>query len=242
VPAFQEHTPGDVEAIGLGDEQETLIDGLLSATPDGLLINLEKNALTKYGIADIESDCAILEFKSIDPRITLLEAKAIHAGQVQAQMGIIRKNFDYKPVYAVIVYVNASFLDDVSIFIVKFKPKIYSFAQKRAKQVFAKGAKAEDFLKEGKIADSCAYCPYKNVCWDTTLKTSFPDERKTNYEVAVLDAGLELTERYKAAGGQEKDAGVLKKEIGEEIRTFLRANETKKIGGDTCSFSNSIKH
>ena len=30
VPAFQEHTPGDVEAIGLGDEQETLIDGLLS--------------------------------------------------------------------------------------------------------------------------------------------------------------------------------------------------------------------
>jgi len=91
VPAFQEHTPGDVEAIGLGDEQETLIDGLLSATPDGLLINLEKNALTKYGIADIESDCAILEFKSIDPRITLLEAKAITRGKYKPKWGLSEK-------------------------------------------------------------------------------------------------------------------------------------------------------
>lgn len=242
VPAFEGHMPGDTEAIGLGDDQETLIDGLLSATPDGLMINLEKNALTKYGIDDIESDCAILEFKSIDPRMTLTQAKGIHAGQVQSQMGIIRKNTDYKPVYAVIMYVNASFLSDTNYFVIKFEPKKYASAKKRAKRIYAKDAKAEDFTKEGKITDSCEYCPFKQVCWDVTLKSTPTVEKKTNYEIAVLEQGEELSRRYQKAGTAEKDAKILKKEIGEEMRAFLRVQDTKKITGDTWSFSNSLQN
>jgi len=98
VPALLATIPEGSELLGAGEEQETLLKDLLSATPDGLLIDVSRDCLTKYGIADIESDSIVTEFKSIDPRVNLTEPKTVHFGQVQVQMGLIRELTDYKPV------------------------------------------------------------------------------------------------------------------------------------------------
>src|ERR1017187_9791563 len=106
-----------------GDQQKSFIDGPLSATPDGLLL-APRDALKEHGIKDIEADCILLECKSIDPRVDLKEARHHHILQAQAQLGCVRAKTKYKPVYCVISYIDASFLDNITEFVVKFDPEI----------------------------------------------------------------------------------------------------------------------
>lgn len=74
-----------------GSKQVTFVDDDLSATPDGLLIKLGRDALVKLGIADIgESRSVVLDCKSIDPRIQLDGPRAAHFFQVQVQLGAVR--------------------------------------------------------------------------------------------------------------------------------------------------------
>src|SRR5215831_19209067 len=103
-----------------GPDQQTFESGALSATPDGIVCNLPRDALMSLGIDDIESDCVLTECKTIDPRINLVEERAANHFQVQVQMGLVRLFTVYKPIYAVISYVDASFWDSVSEFPVKF--------------------------------------------------------------------------------------------------------------------------
>jgi CRISPR/Cas system-associated exonuclease Cas4 (RecB family) len=240
VPAFVDHLPGKAEIVGAGDAQETLVDGKLSATPDGLIINLAKDALKEYGIDDIESDCIVAEFKSVDPRMTLFEEKSIHHGQVQTQLGLIRKLTDYDPMYGVIIYVNASFLDDIEVFPVKYNPKIFSNAIRRSKKVFKKGLTAADFIKEGKITGACEYCRFTDVCWNNT-KRDTPGEERSNYEIAVLDEAERLALEYAEVRKVGKDAELRRKEMSEDIREFLRLNGTKKIATEAWTISNFLQ-
>lgn len=165
----------NVALIGAGESQKTFVDGNLSATPDGLLINLDKDALKDYGIPDIESDCVVFEIKSIDPRVSLVEEKEIHHGQTQVQMGIIQRTTEFKPKYAVILYVDCSFFDDMQVYIVEYSDKMYKAAKQRADLVFKKDAEPEDFRAEGRIDGSCDFCDYREACAET-IKNSIPDE------------------------------------------------------------------
>ena len=90
VPALYHSIPKGTKLLLAGADQQTLISGLNSVTPDGLLVGLKRDALAKYGIPDIKSNCILIEMKSIDPRAGLSEEKSIHRGQFQQQMGIIR--------------------------------------------------------------------------------------------------------------------------------------------------------
>src|ERR1017187_7616806 len=107
-----------------GTKQRSFKDGPISATPDGLLL-LPRDALKEsHGIKDIAADCILLECKSIDPRVDLKEARHHHILQAQAQLGCVRAKTKYKPVYCVISYIDASFLDNITEFVVKFDPEI----------------------------------------------------------------------------------------------------------------------
>jgi CRISPR/Cas system-associated exonuclease Cas4 (RecB family) len=174
---FLETFYNDARLIWGGANQQTLSapDAPLTATPDGLVINADDDALALYGIPSLGgTGCFNFEIKSIDPRVNLKEEKAIHRGQVQVQMGTTRETTEYRPNYAVIVYLDASFLDDIEIFVVPFDQKTYDIAKERARSVYEIKNVAEIF-PEGKVDGGCEYCPFKIACAQASGKATPTD-------------------------------------------------------------------
>ncbi len=225
VPATVAVMPEGASLIYAGDEQETLRKGRLSATPDGLAIELERDALKQLGIDDIESDSVVIEYKSFDPRATVNEEKAIHAGQVQVQMGLIHELTNHRPEYAVIIYFNASWLSDIRPFVVKRDPKIYEAAKARAKQVFS-ADEPHELMAEGKISGGCTYCEFTEECAIATGE-AMPEKKRKVSDQETLDRLHVLAVRQKAAAAAEKDAKKDKEIASAEIKELLRDADTK---------------
>lgn len=229
VPAVQAILPPGAELIMAGDEQDTLREGRLSATLDGLIIGLERDALKELGIDDIESDCVVVEFKSFDPRATIDGAKEIHEGQTQVQMGMVHEKTKHRPEYAVIIYFNASFLSDIRTFVVKRNPRIFEAAKKRAAAVFKKDAEPEDFMAEGKISGECSLCEFTEECAYATGEAT-PKSSKKVTDPEILERLELLTKRHAENAAIEKSAEKDKKLAAEEIKELLRQAETKSVG------------
>lgn len=233
VPAF-EFLPDKYEYLGGGGEQETLVKGLLSATPDGVLTGLPSNALANYGIENIETDCIVTEFKSIDPRVNLREEKAIHRGQVIQQMGLIRELTVLEPTYAIIIYVDASFLDDITYFTVKWNPKSYSIAKKRAKSVY-RATDPMDVRAEGLITGGCEFCEFSKRC-GSLIVDAIPDDNGKVDEKAMEEMAR-LVAVQQDLGAKKKAAETKHKQANEDIKEFLRDNEVNRITGENWSTS-----
>lgn len=227
VPALDVGLPEGVDLIGAGQsDQTTFLDEetRLSATPDGLIAGLPRDALSLYGIDDIESDCITVEVKSVDPRVSMTEEKAVHRGQVNIQMGLIRDKTDFKPRYAVILYIDASFLDNITPFVVRFEEKTYEAAKARTKKMFA-AKEPTDLPAEGKVTGGCKFCPWVKQCNGMNLaavptesfdKTAKDKDREKMGK--LVDAEQEAKERKKLAEMDEE-------RIRLEMKEFL-----KKLG------------
>lgn len=226
----------------IGDEQETLftVEGDNSVTPDGLFIGLDRDALTLYGIEDIESDCLVVEIKSIDPRVNLAEEKAIHRGQIQMQMGVIREKTEHKPMWGVIVYIDASFIDNINYFFVRFDERVYQVGKDRAKLIL-NTKKVTDLLREGKIDNACQYCPYQQVCSTDQSLVIPPDapkpKRGMTSDPRLTEAMDELVSRYARAHFTKKRDEKAVDTIKEEINQFLIQNKVRSIKGEGYSVS-----
>lgn len=246
VPAMQWASNNDGFKIDyVGSDQQTLFcDGVpMSVTPDGLIHGIPRNWLAKYGIPDIKSDCVMFEIKSIDPRVDLSEEKAIHHGQTQIQMGLVHENTKFRPNYAVILYVNASFFDDMNVFIVEWDPNKYEVAKERSHLVYD-ATDPSKLMREGKIDGSCRYCPYQNACTGTTVAGMPPDQGKKkkgevtdvalvgDLEALVLKA-REVRHKKKKI---EKDDELLK----EEIKNVLRDHKKRRANNANWSLSYSM--
>lgn len=131
----------------------------VSATPDGLAINMPRDCLTKYGVADIlkgiaeelkksgaSLDCIVVEFKSYDPRTNVEKLpKLQHIDQVNMQLGLIRTTEfaddltgeikRYAPTYGIIVYVDASDYTKVSVAVVQYDHKGFLGQLARAQHI-----------------------------------------------------------------------------------------------------------
>lgn len=231
VPALDAGLPEGIDLIGAGQsDQTTFLDqeNFLSATPDGLLANLEKDALSLYGVDDIESDCITVEVKSIDPRVNLTEEKAIHRGQVNIQLGLIRDQTDFKPRYGVILYVDASFLDNITPFVIRFDEKIYEAAKKRAKKMFA-AKEPTDLAAEGKVTGGCKFCAWQKRCNAYNL-AAVPQESfdKTALEKDRL-VMAKLVESEQEAKERAKLAEMDVERIRLEMKEFLKKLGTKNL-------------
>lgn len=237
VPATKAILPEGAELLYAGDEQETLRKGRLSATPDGLAVDLASDALAQLGVEDIESDCVVIEYKSFDPRATIKEEKAIHAGQVQVQMGLIHELTEFRPEYAVIIYFNASWLSDIRPFVVKRDPKIYEAAKMRAKQIYA-CENPVDLMAEGKISGECSLCEFTQECAFATGE-NFPKAKKKVEDKETLDRLALLAQRQKELAATEKEAAHEKKLTEAEIKEILRQADTRGAGDERFSVSNS---
>ncbi|AFU87287.1 hypothetical protein CcrMagneto_gp117 [Caulobacter virus Magneto] len=228
-----ENLTRDAQLIWGGANQRTLIspEAPLSATPDGLVIYADDDALAEYGIAslggsrkDVEhpSNCFNLEIKSIDPRVNLKEEKSIHRGQTIVQMGLTRQLSSWRPNYAVIIYIDASFFDDIEVFVVPFDQKVFDVAMQRARDVFAIKDPSE-VMAEGKIDSSCTYCPFKVACAQTTKKST-PTTGEANSKTTpapILEEFERLVAEERCASAAKKAAEVGHKAASEALKQWF---------------------
>lgn len=224
-----------------GEDQETIVDGVSSATLDGLVIDptgakLPEDFLAYYGIDSIDEDSVVLEMKSFDPRINIAQEKAVHRGQTQMQMGLIRATTKYKPRYGVVLYANASWLDDVRCFVVEYDENIYQIGRERAEKVFSTEDPAT-LMAEGKLDGMCAYCPFEWTCKNVSVGR-VPNSRKalTSKEVEAQDTSLvdELDSLVRALDAKKKEKKNIEREV-EEANEVIRqklivANESRAVG------------
>lgn len=227
VPALRKQFGDDLKMAGA--EQRTLTLGPLSGTPDGLLTGKSGAALLRANGIRIgsEADC-VVEGKSIDPRVDLIKEKPAHAAQVQSQMGLIRDLTPYKPEYAVISYIDASFLHEVQEFVVKFDPAIFERAKARAARILT--STAEELKPEGWITGGkeCAWCPWIQRC--NALRGGVPaEERPVDHQAVaeIVDLCRAALNAQRAQAANEERF----RELQEEIRNRLRALDTRRIPG-----------
>lgn len=236
VPAISNYLPQGAKLLYAGDDQKTLFYKRNSATPDGLIVGLSRDCLADLGIPDIKSDCIVLEMKTIDPRVGLKEEKSIHHGQAQIQMGLIRDTTPYKPFYAIVLYIDASFLDNIKPFVVEFSQEKWEAAQKRANTIWQYN-KAEEIKPEGKIDNSCKFCEYKTAC--SLVSTGLVPPKKSTYK---YDKNSEEEVAKIVAEIKELDSSVTENsKIIEEkklqIKAILNKEKTRKMGRDNWTVS-----
>jgi hypothetical protein len=235
VPAVKAILPEGAQLLFAGDVQETLKKGRLSATPDGLAVGLARDALKELGIDDLLGDELVIEFKSFDPRANITSAKPIHVGQVQVQLGLLHELSNHRPEYGVIIYMNASFLTDIRVFVVKRDPEIYAAAVARSKQVF-RNDDPKDLPAEGKLSGDCSLCEFTQECAIAQGEATPRAKKKiTNQE--VIDRLDVLTKRRTEFANAEKDAKKEKALAEAEIKEILRTNDTKSVSEDAFSIS-----
>lgn len=225
--------PEEVTLLLAGDDQKTLVLDKSSATPDGLITGLQPGPLWIRGgdqdiyIPDIGSDCIVLEIKSIDPRVSLIEERAKHHGQTQVQIGLLRELTEYRPLFSIVLYVNASFLNHVTPFVVPFDPEMYETAKARALDVW----RVDDPMMvrpEGRFNGDCAHCKWQQACGQSTVdaipaaKVSKPETVSAlNPKVAVY---LDARKEFDAAEKRLKQAQ-------EDIKEVMLDHATRAVEG-----------
>jgi hypothetical protein len=134
VPALRKRFRSEFQRAGR--QQQTLVSGFLSATPDGLFPKMPHDCLAHLGVDDIGGDSSLLvEFKSIDPRVELTAPKPPHTYQCQVGLGLVHELTPHRPEHCLIVYVDASFLDTIREFPIKRDPDILEAAKTRARMI-----------------------------------------------------------------------------------------------------------
>jgi hypothetical protein len=219
-----------------GADQRTLLSGFLSATPDGLLIDQQPDALAALGIEDIGGDgSVVVECKTIDPRSKLDEPKPEHVYQAVVQTGLIRELAPHQPELAVISYANASFLDDISEFAIPFDPTIFANAQRRAAEIVT--AIAPDELKpEGWIAGGkeCEFCPFTAACG--VIRHAVPAQPRTELPDPQFTAEIaDMAREARGRRGLVEAAITDLREIEHEIRKRLRDKGLRRVEGQGVS-------
>lgn len=230
VPAMQAKY-GKAFVLG-GEEQKTLIDGPLSATPDGLVVGLGHEVLKElgYSIARGISKDIVVECKSIDPRVNLVEEKSENALQVQVQMGLIREQTKYKPDMAVISYVDASFWHEVAEFVVPFDQLAYDSTKVRAGKIL--NAQPQDLKPEGWITGQkeCGWCPYAKQC--AVMRGGVPEQEAKygddpQFEAEILD----LCKQVNRLQVKAKDDTSALNDLKNQIKDRLRERGVRKLPG-----------
>ena len=238
VPVLDDELPEGVGLLWAGDDQTTFVreDDYISATPDGLLTDLDKDAFALYGIPDIGADCALCEVKSIDPRVTLKEAKEQHFGQTIMQIGLIREETEWKPNYGIIIYVDASFLDQMKYFVVKFDENTYNTGKIRSDRVYNVDSLTE-LEAEGKLADDCKYCPWRQACAVVSNEAIPESTDYSNLPVDILDQLLLLVEKERVQDELEKEAKEEKDLLRANIKQVLAESEVRMAGDERFKVS-----
>lgn len=203
--------------IYAGPQQTTFVEGTISATPDGLVQKLTAAEKKEIGTKANE---VLVECKSIDPRVNLTEEKRENHFQVQVQLGLIRKKTKFRPTHAIISYINASFVDDITEFVVEYDHSLFGRAQERADMIMA-APSAEKLKPEGIIAGKkeCNYCPYFERCGMTRrdLVPDFLKEASPKLKTEIIKLAKMVKKLRENAKASEQSAKSIEQEMREKL-------------------------
>ncbi|HEU4762903.1 MAG TPA: hypothetical protein VFS74_11330, partial [Gemmatimonadales bacterium] len=158
----------------------------------------------------------------------------------QVQLGLVREVTPYRPVYAVISYVDASFVSQVTEFVVRFDPAAYAAARSRARQVWAADSPAE-LPPEGRLegGKECKYCNFSSACGqieaDAVPLGNFADELPP----AVVGKLADLVMQERAWRREKKTAERNLALAQDAIKQELRAAGSRTASGRGWSISYS---
>jgi len=208
----------------VGDEQQTLADGYLSATCDGVAVMPDGEEVLR-------------ECKSIDPRVNLQEAKHQHQAQVQVQLGVVRKAGRFAPTRAIIDYIDASFLDNVTTFEFAFDQGTYDAAKARALQIMD-ATHPLQLRPEGKMAGGkeCGNCPWASRCASEQVM-GIPAKADVPLGDNAASALAEAVARHAAAREAGDAAKEAKAKAEEDIKEILRAHGARRYDGTDFGLS-----
>jgi hypothetical protein len=240
---------GAERCLYMGSSQKTFKDGRLSATPDGIVIDLPRDALILYGVDDIGGTDIATEVKTFggtfaepkkyitrdadDNPVVRYQARAQHVGQNIIQMGCIAKNTNYQPKTGVVLYVNPVNLKDIRVATVVYDHDVYTNALRRAEEIYIPGKQASDFRAEGlRGGNDCTYCEFTRACLSIEHQ-SMPSGKKKDIDSKRL-AELELlTKNVFSLRAKYTDLGKTKKAAEADLRAALfSAGTTHANGGD----------
>lgn len=240
VPAVSSHLPKGMKMLYHGDQQTTLVDGRSSSTSDGLITGIKPGPMTiKYRdrvihIDDTITDCVGFEVKSVDPMINLSEEKEKHWNQTQVQMGLMRLKTKWKPHFTIILYVDASWLDVITPFVVEYDETVFEMSRRRAMDVF----EVDDpnlLIPEGRLDGSCAYCAWRKACGAVIIE-SIPEVE--DGDTSIFDAEIdEYVEVYTDSLRREQEAEKEKKQAQERLKEILVEAKTRKAKSPYWSLS-----
>lgn len=246
------------KSLYTGENQKTLIDGNLSATPDGLVADLQPEALSLYNVPDIgPSGEIVTEIKSFgreamapnrvklyddnDPtKFTVVyEPKIKHRGQAIVQIGAFRRLTEHKPEYAAVIYISATNLKDIRVATVKYDDQVYLRAKERADLVFDTSKSIEDYPAEGKLTNECTHCPFVNACNKLDMGRFNPSGK---LNASKVDGELQETLRTLATRVHTlrkavKTATAEKSEAESELEELLLSMGISRVGGDNWNVS-----
>jgi hypothetical protein len=146
--------------------------------------------------------------------------------------------------YAVILYVNASFLDDLEVFVVKFDPKKYELAKDRARKIFSVNDPTT-LPREGRFNGGCEHCPFQRTCTQESIDgmpPAPPKGKKLKESDSELVAALQdKVNRRKELALTLKKVTASKAQLEEEIKDELRKahQRSAKTADWTVSYSSS---
>lgn len=200
----------------------------LSATPDGLAEGLPRNVLAPYGVSDIESDEAVFEFKSLDPRFDAGKLpKPEHVPQTITQLGMIRRATKHKPLWGAVIYVNASDYFDVNVFPVKYSEEAFAGCAQRATKML-KAKDPNQLPPEGKITGGaeCRTCEFAQRCYGF-LPWLQKDARQPSPKAAATIA--KLSKQARELEAQEQAAKRKRAEVEADLYLELANNKTNFV-------------
>ena len=210
-----------------GSDQQTLVSGFISATPDGLITTLHEGEHESL----LEGTCATAECKTADPRTNLSEAKAENVYQTHVQMGLIRDLTPYQPTHSILSYIDASFWNEVVEFVVPFDQRIYETGKARAAQIMT-ATHPSELKPEGWIAGGkdCEYCPFTKACNverrrvpDTDILASLDSQ----FVAEVTDMALAIKSAESAVEIQSSTL----RDLQNQLKDRLREKGIRKVPG-----------
>jgi hypothetical protein len=217
-----------------GDEQRGFESGFLSATPDALLTGAPADILAELGVPNIESDCVLLEAKTVDPRVKLDGPKPEHRYQAIVQLGLVCETTQFAPEYALISYADASFWSEITEFAVKFDPDVYATAKRRAAKVMT-AHDASELPPEGWIAGGheCKYCPFATACG--IARHFVPKPSGATVDPQFVTEARDLAREAKRHQADAENATAKLRTTQNEIRERLRDKGLRRVAGDDFS-------
>jgi hypothetical protein len=231
VPALRARFGANLKLVG--DQQRQFKRGFISATPDALLTNAPRDILAPLGVPDIDGDCVLFECKSVDPRVKLDTPKPEHHYQAIVQLGVVRETTEHQPRFCVLAYIDASFWDTITEFVVGFEPSVYANAKARAVKVLTANA-ASELPPEGWIAGGkeCEHCPFTKAC--SIARRALPDGGgHVDPQFAAEIRALAVA--YKARQAEVDAAEARLRASRHDIQERLRAKQLRRVAGDDFS-------